>query len=398
MQTRDSLVLRNQRMAEAFHRISLKHRIRRTLLQAASQIPIFSTNNIHKRILLIRPDHVGDVLLATPAIRALKQARPDLEIHALVGSWSADVLGNYDELDVVLTMPFPGFHRDDKTDSLSPYQQLFRSARQLRKIGYSAAVILRPDHWWGAMLAYFAGIPQRIGYNLPDGASFLTQKIALQHEHVIRQNLRLVEHWTDGINMADIHYQFPVEEDDRHYIDDYLAEWQIAKEQPIICIHPGSGATVKLWTEQNWAKVADTLIDQLEAPVIFTGSKSEIPLIQQIMAYMQNTAYIIAGDTRIGQLAALYQRVRVVLGPDSGPMHLAAAVNTPTVTLFGPADPIEFSPWGTKDKHKIITTDIGCRPCRVLDWRDDNLSHHPCVREIKVGQVLEAARLVTNSH
>jgi ADP-heptose:LPS heptosyltransferase len=112
---------------------------------------------------------------------------------------------------------------------------------------------------------------------------------------------------------------------------------------------------------------------------------------------MKQAAIIMAGDTRVNQLAALFQRAKVVLGPDSGPLHLAAAVQTPTVTLFGPADPIEFGPWGSPQKHMILTSDIGCRPCRVIDWTGDDLAYHPCVREITVARVLDAARRVVQN-
>ena len=114
------------------------------------------------------------------------------------------------------------------------------------------------------------------------------------------------------------------------------------------------------------------------------------------MSLMKQPAIMMAGDTNVGQLAALFQRAKVVLGPDSGPLHLAAAVQTPTVTLFGPADPIEFGPWGSPQKHIVLTSDIKCRPCRIIDWTGDDLSMHPCVREITVARVLEAARRVAN--
>ena len=112
---------------------------------------------------------------------------------------------------------------------------------------------------------------------------------------------------------------------------------------------------------------------------------------------MSTEAVRIAGETSVGQLAALYARSRAVLGPDSGALHLAAAVSTPTVALFGPADPAEFAPWGDRRRHEVVTAEIGCRPCRILDWRDDDLAYHPCVRDISVQQVLEAARRVLDS-
>ena len=113
---------------------------------------------------------------------------------------------------------------------------------------------------------------------------------------------------------------------------------------------------------------------------------------------MSADAICIAGETSIGQLAALYRRARAVLGPDSGALHLAAAVGTPTVALFGPADPVEFAPWGDPRHHAVVTTDIGCRPCRILDWRHDESEYHPCVRDISVVQVIEAAQRVMRAN
>jgi heptosyltransferase-2/heptosyltransferase-3 len=271
------------------------------------------------------------------------------------------------------------------------------AARNLRRIGYGSAIIFRPDHWWGAMVAYLAGIPERIGYNLPDTAPFLTNAIPLQHDHAVTQSLRLVEEWTGAIAPQNAFYRFPVDHVDRGYVDGYLQEWGINANHPIICIHPGSGTWVKHWTEEKWAVVGDTLAEQLGAAIVFTGGDHELQLIRRIAASMKQTYCVIAGETHVGQLGALFSRARVVLGPDSGPLHLAAAVGTPTVTLYGPADPVEFGPWGSPQKHHVVTSNIGCRPCRIIDWADDGPENHPCVREISLAQVLDAARRAANS-
>lgn len=390
---REALVRRNRQMAEAFHQQPLRHRLRHGFIHGVSRFPFAPLNRGWNRILFIKPDHMGDMLLATPAMRALKAARPYSEIHVLANSASAQLLANYPEVDLVLTANFPGFERNtDKSAIYSPYTHLIRVSRQLRHIGYGTAIVMRPDHWWGAMLAHVAGIRQRIGYNLPDVEPFLTQAIEHRHEHVIRQNMRLVEQWTGHVPDTEIEYTFMVYDDDAESINTYLGTFGINSEDRILCIHPGSGAWVKQWDEDKWATVADTLIDQLDAQVVFTGSDSERAMIARIQNRMTHHSTTSAGDLDIGQLAALYDRALVVLGPDSGPMHLAAAVGTGTVTLFGPADPVEFGIWGSTDKHYVLTTPIGCRPCRVLDWGDDAPENHPCVREIPVGQVLESAR------
>lgn len=394
---RETLVLRNRSMTAAFHAIPFKHRVRRGLLRALALFPQLPARKpTTQRILLIRPDHLGDVLLTTPAIRALRQALPDAELHALVGPWSAHVLSGYSELDAVLTLDFPGFSRRPAESLRLPYQVAFNTARHLRRVAYSSAVIFRPDHWWGAMVAHLANIPERIGYDLPDTVPFLTTAIEHHHEHAVIQSLRLVQRWNSGLDPENATYGFPIDPLASSYVDGYLTEWGIAPDQAIFCIHPGSGTHVKQWEEERWATVADTLSEQLPARVILTGGDNELPMVRRITQHMSRPACIIAGETNISQLAALLARARVVIGPDSGPLHLAAAVGTPTVTLFGPADPTEFAPWGPKQKHIILASNIGCRPCRIIDWADDDLTYHPCMRDIPIGDVLEAARLAAN--
>ena len=396
---RETLVLRNRSMTAAFHSPPLKHRIRRALLQSLALFPqIPARKPKTQRILLIRPDHIGDVLLTTPAIKALRQALPHAELHALVGPWSAKVLSSYPDIDVLLTLDFPGFSRHPSESLRLPYQVAFNAARHLRRIAYSSAIIFRPDHWWGAMVAHLANIPERIGYNLPDTSPFLTTTIEHVHEHAVIQSLRLVEQWSGTLDPEQADYYFPIELIARNYVDGYLIEWGIAPDHSIFCIHPGSGTWVKLWEEARWATVADTLSEQLAARVVFTGSDNELPMVRRITQRMRQPACVIAGETNVSQLAALYARARVVIGPDSGPLHLAAAVDTPTVTLFGPADPIEFAPWGTRQKHVVLTSAIDCQPCRIIDWADDDPIYHPCLRDISIGEVLEATRRVANSN
>ncbi|MBE2270928.1 MAG: glycosyltransferase family 9 protein [Anaerolinea sp.] len=394
---REALVMRNRAMAEAFHAVPTKHRLRHIALRLAALLPIPAQQPHEKdRILLIRPDHVGDVLLTTPAIRALRRARPDAELHALIGGWSADVIANYDEIDYALTLEFPGFTRQSKLNWRSPYELLIESARHLRRIGYSHAIIFRPDHWWGALLAFAAGIPVRIGYDLPDVAPFLTHPVAHQQQHVVLQSAKLVEPLTGKLTPDNLSLTYPVGEADRAWVDGYLAEWGMSSR--LFVIHPGSGTWVKRWDEAKWSTVADTLIEQLDAEVVFTGGDHELALVQRIAGGMQNKTRVcvMVGETRISSLAALYERALVVLGADSGPLHLAAAVQAPTVALFGPADPGEFRQWGDPARHVVLTSNIGCRPCRILDWGGDDPANHPCVREIPVGSVLEAARRVSN--
>lgn len=402
---RNLLVERNRRMAEAFHKTSFKEKIRRAILYDVGHIPFSPqpvTAESSQRVLLIRPDHLGDVLLTTPSIQALRRALPQSEIHALVGSWSANVLAPFDEIDHVLTLPFPAFDRNPKLNWRSPYQLAWRSAQKLRKIGYGQAVILRPDHWWGALLAWMAGIPVRVGYDHPDLTRFITHVVPRQEkQHAVEQNIRLIQRLLDvpttPINPQDYPLNYPVSSEERSWIHGYLEEWDLPQPRRMIAIHAGSGSIYKNWDNSRWASVADTLSEQLDATIILTGSTQEIPLAKAIASEMKQIPIIAAGDTNIGTLAALFEQCLIVLGTDSGPLHLASAVKTPTVALFGPADPIEFGTWGPKERHIILASTIGCRPCRILNWAGDDLENHPCMRDIQLGQVLTAARTVARA-
>ena len=103
----------------------------------------------------------------------------------------------------------------------------------------------------------------------------------------------------------------------------------------------------------------------------------------------------LAGATDLGALAAVYRRCALVIGPDSGPLHLAVAVGTPTVHLYGPVDRRTFGPWGSARRHRVVVSDWGCIPCNRLDWPGSTLAEHGCILDIRVEQVLaEAASLL----
>lgn len=386
-------------MTEAMHKLPVRHLVRRAGLRAASALPVQTiTPDERPRFLLIRPDHLGDVLLATPAMRALKALRPHAEIHVLAGPWSADILETCDAVDQILTIPFPGFSRSPNPNLRSPYELAWDTGRKLRLLRYSAALILRPDHWWGALVAWLAGIPVRIGYALPDVAPFLTNRVPVQRVHAVRQSAMLVERLTGtALDESSLALRYTVSADDRAWVQGYLSEHDLQVGDRLIVLHAGAGSPIKLWDPQRWATVADRLAGQASARIILTGGEAEIPLARAIAGHMTAPPIVMAGDTRIGTLAALLERSALALGPDSGPLHLAAAVGTPTVALFGPADPDEFRPWGPSARHLVLTSEIGCRPCRILDWPGDSLDNHPCVREITVERVVEAGHRALNA-
>ena len=350
-------------------------------------------------VVLIRPDHLGDLLFATPAIRALRAALPQAHIACLVGPWSRAVLRNNPHLDEVMTCPFPGFTRRPKPSPVQPYSLLWRYARWLRARRFDLAVVLRFDHWWGALLAYLAGIPRRVGYDVAEVRPFLTEAVPyVPGRHEVEQNLALVERAAGcELPMADSPLEFHLTAEDRAFAEGFLTERGVGEGDLLICIHPGAGAPVKLWREEAWARVGDALAQRYGAKIILTGSAGERPLCEAIARRMAAEPIVAAGETTLGGLAALMARSRLVLGVDSGPLHLAVAVGAPTVHLYGPVDSRTFGPWGDPARHVVITSNMDCIPCNRLDYAPEELDEHPCVRNIPAERVLEAAERLLRS-
>ena len=146
-----------------------------------------------QRLLVVRPDHLGDLLFTTPALHYLRSQYPQAHITALIGPWGEAVLAGNPDVDEILTLPFPGFTREPKGRALAPYALLQEQAQRLAAGRFDLALILRFDHWWGAWLAAAAGIPRRIGYDIDEVRPFLTQaEPYLRGRHEVVQNLGLV--------------------------------------------------------------------------------------------------------------------------------------------------------------------------------------------------------------
>ncbi|HEY64611.1 MAG TPA: glycosyltransferase family 9 protein [Caldilineae bacterium] len=343
------------------------------------------------RILVIRPDHIGDVLFITPALARLRERYPSAHITAMVGPWARPILAFNPDIDALWTCPFPGFTRQSKKSPWQPYCLLRRYAALLRASNFDAAIILRDDHWWGALLAAWASIPFRIGYDVPEVRPFLTKiRAESSQAHEVVRNLHLIDPDLHPITPDTWPLRFTPTATDSIWADDLLRSID-ATSSPLVVIHPGSGAPVKAWRVSAWARVADALIDRHQVRILITGGKHEQDLAQAVADAMKGPSVVLAGQTTLGQLAALMGRCALALGPDSGPLHLAVAMGTPTVHLFGPADPRRFGPWGDPQCHRVITSDWACAPCGRLDHSEDELPLHGCVRDIPEEAVLETA-------
>lgn len=323
------------------------------------------------RVVVLRPDHLGDVLLSRPAIQALlalgtpegdrrvavepdrvaaaprrglDRSPPSVDVTVIAGPWGT---GSLQGLPVrVVEFPFPGFTRRAKGGPLAPYAALLAFAARLRRERYDAALVLRPDHWWGALAAALAGIPIRVGHATPETSPFLTHRLSPnQTEHAAHASLRAATTLAEMLGLQalsepDMTVRFDPSVEAAEVAEAWIAS-HVGARRPIVVVHPGAGASVKTWPSRRWATITRAL--QSEAAVVLTGGPADAELVAgiQILTVEPLPA---ATDLTWDQLAALYRCADVVVGMDSGPLHLAAAVGTPTVRVYGPSDPRIYGP------------------------------------------------------
>jgi ADP-heptose:LPS heptosyltransferase len=315
-------------------------------------------------VLLVRPDHVGDVLLSSAAVALIRASLPTARITYLVGPWSAETARHGPAVDVLRTLRFPGFTRAGSRNKAQPYALLARWAMRLRQEHYDLAVMLRGDHWWGALLALAAGIPLRVGGLAPHKTGDL-----LTHGRAAGR----AEHWAEqalGIAMlaieacgaraveADRRIVFNLSKKARDEALAWLRQNHLNGER-VVAIHPNAGAALKSWPIERWAAVADGL----DQPVVLTGAPGDEGLLQGI-AQRASRALTIACGQSIATSAALYERCAVLVATDSGAAHLAGAMGTPTVRLYGPASTNVYGPWpASADQIALSEQGLACVPC-----------------------------------
>ncbi len=350
-----------------------------------------------KRIVVIRPDHLGDLLFATPALRVIREAYPDAHITGLVGPWGRAMWQGNPDLDAVEVLRFPGMGGHREGWLLAPYMLLRHEASRIERGDYDLGIVMRFDHWWGAALMAAARIPHRWGYDTPGMKEWLSDAVPyVTGRHEVEQNVTLVDAVLTGMGVAHTSLKVdrakgvpallpPEEEKPR---PDILGGWIDAPRRAII--HPGTMAANKLWTIKGWATVAGRLAEE-GWQIAITGTVQEKPLADAIVREISSKKSVVrnlAGQTaNLGQLVWLLKRADLVLGVDNGPLHLASALAVPNVRLYGPSNERIWGPWGDGRINRVVRAP-GTHASQHLDVGSKELEGGAEMRAITVEMVM----------
>ncbi|GBC64017.1 lipopolysaccharide heptosyltransferase I [Desulfonema ishimotonii] len=344
-------------------------------------------------ILIVKLSAIGDVIHTLPALNALRRCYPDARITWVVESAAAGLVEGHEALDRVIISErkrwAKGLLRGPAR--LRNVSAACRFIREIRDTEYDLVIDFQQLLKSGVPVGLARG-KCKAGFDrgmqhMEHSYLFLNRRIppVSMEIHALRRYLILLE--ALGIPAPDVEYNLPVRRADEMAADALLAENGMAGSRLLVAINPVAQWETKLWENRKFAALADRLIAEYGADVVFTGGPDDGPVVADILSHMQHRASGFAGRTSLKVLAALCRKARFVISTDTGPMHLAAAVETPVVALFGPTAPWRTGPFGAG--NRVIRTGLPCSPCFK---RQCTRKDHMCMRGIRVRDVMAEIR------
>lgn len=332
-----------------------------------------------ERILLLRTEQIGDLVLTTPAFKVLRENFPNAYIAVLVQSRTAPLLRFNPDINEVIPCSFPWYEREKHPVRISNLirrvmasikyhycclKTILRLSHQLKQKHFDVAIDFG-GHIYTLLLMALARIPVRIGDPRAGGKFLLTHWVTPDDKkHEVERCLEIIH--ILGINVSkNPPLTLNWSQEDEEYTAKLWDHLGLNKGRPVIVIHPISVEPARCWRLENWAIVADTLISRLGAQVIFIGSEADQASVISIQSLMRHQSLNLCGRVSLLQLAALLKRCDLMIGVNSAPAHIAAAVGTPIVSIWSSAYlPEKWAPY-TPHLH-LIQKQVPCADCRHI--------------------------------
>ena len=332
-----------------------------------------------KRVLVRATNWVGDAVMTLPALDALRDTFPSRFIAVLAKPWVAPIYEHHPAVDRVLLL--------EKGEGMfGGLGGTIRCIRMLRRNQFDLAILFQ-NAFEAALLTFSAGVPLRVGYRTDGRGLLLTHGIFRRREvlqaHQTEYYLSILRRMGWGA-----HYRAPrlyVSAADRDSVEAILLKEDISEGDFLLGVSPGAifgGA--KRWPAERFAEIGDRAAREWGARVLIFGSDREASICGRVVAAMESSALNFSGSTSLGVAMGLIGRCSFFVTNDSGLMHIAAALNVPTVAIFGPTDPVTTGPRGLHTR--IVRHDTSCAPCLKPECSED----HTCMLGIRAREVWEA--------
>lgn len=353
-----------------------------------------------RRILAVRLDNLGDLLMTTPALAALHESLPGASITLLGGPSAAAAAPHLPMVDAVwpVAMPWTAMGRESlQHEDAHPGSAERELAERLAKENFDAAVIFTvctQSALPAALLCRMAGIPLRLAHCRENPYGLLTDwvpetdRIGDGMRHEVQRQLALVA--SVGCTTRDERLRWRVNDVEREAVAARLQALGIAPDQPFAVMHPGSTAATRRWPAERFGELAAALVQRTGIAVVFAGDTGDLAEVSAALAATSPARpdapiVSLAGELGLGELAALIGQAQLVVCNNSAPSHLAAALGTPVACLYALTNP-QHTPW--RVSSEVLNQDVPCRWCLKSVCPQQ---HHRCLRDVQPPQVLAAA-------
>jgi len=345
------------------------------------------------RILIRVNNWIGDVVMISPAVRAVRARYPRARIAILAKSWVLDTLRGSPDYDDLIEYDQAGRH--------GGLQGRMRLAAELRRGRFDLALLFQKA-FEAALLAFLARIPVRIGYATDGRTALLTHPISLPPEGTHHAELFAGLVRALGCDLADLSPIFHLDDAARARGAELLRTAGWDRGRTLIALHPGASKGPRAWHPERFAALAGRLAQSARAQIVLLGGPADREAAHLIASGAAATTLLMPVDTpSIKEMAAILERCRLFIGNDSGPMHVAAALGVPTVGIFGPGSPRLTAPIAPAPRLSIVDKRYPCSPCRQDFFRECSAapSGKPfCLEEITVEEVVDAATTLLAAH
>jgi lipopolysaccharide heptosyltransferase II len=338
--------------------------------------------NKNENIVIFRTDRIGEVLLSTVVVEALKKHSPDDAISFITSEYSKPMLEGRRDIENILTV-----------DTFSKKKCVFRAiklARILRRYQFDMAIILNP-HKMLHLACFLAGIPTRLGYDRKWGF-LLTKKMVDErndgNKHETEYAMDLLKEI--GLNVPTPKPKLFVDSKAEIIVDDFIKEYNLESEKrPLVVMHPGSSNSAKIWPEKRYIELVKALKAAANCCIVMVGDANDREFAGKVIEQTGINVFNTSGMFDLKELIAFLRRADLYIGSDTGPMHMAAAVGVPVIAIFGRKIPgVSPKRWGPCGEGHVILH----KPCKS-GVCDDTICEYgyKCLENITAEEVCEAA-------
>ncbi len=342
-------------------------------------------------ILVIRYRFIGDTILTIPFLRNLRYAYPDAKIDVLVSPVSGELLEGCPYIDNLLYFDTTRKHRYEFGKSKK--KSFFHYVKLLKLNNYDKAFVLKRS-LSSALLAFLSGIKYRCGFDTECRGFLLNKRVPyIAQKHEVECFLDVLR--AENIEIKDDYLESWVNELDLSEIKKIFEEYNVSNKKKKVVVHATSGNTKKQWSKEYFAQVIQYLSNEQDAQIFFMGAKSDRATYDDILKLIKNELKNIpinlCGKLSINESNALISKMDLVLGNDSGNLHMAGALNIPTIVIYGPMDAKKWRVWN--NNTIALTPDIECYPCNL---KIKCTNEYKCLKLITPELVIDNIKKVFN--